>query len=657
MKSKKGLSQILVLGLIILLNVNIKGQSGASCEYIRPHQADQWIFGNYGWIDFSSDSPVAVPSSFNYSTPNGVSTIANSNGGLLIHTNGLEAWGGIYLMANGEGLYGNNFATQSSVIVPNPGNAKQYYIFTVDMYVPPIFIDGVNYSIADFSNNAGGEIISKNNFLIGSNAQKITAVQHTNGTEFWVIAHGFGPATGNTFYSYLVSDTGLMTTPVESKVGYVQQGEANNSGGYMKTSPNGKKIALVVPEDGVAELFDFDASTGKVSNPKSSTVGQFFYPFGVEFSPDNSKLYISTSPLGSATNFLYQFNVSDANPFTNPYIVHQFNVNEVGAADSLMGALQLGTDGKIYLAKFRRSVLGMRYLGVVYNPDRPLDACNYNELNNIPNNGLYLGGAESLIGLPNFVTSYLDIPHFTYYNHCQNDTTIFSITNSANIDDADWNFNDTEGDEVITTPLSPGFVFSQPGNYTVDLTEIFNGQNYSYSENVTIYPLPYIDLGQGTDTIYILPNTSIQLDAGDFDSYYWTPGGSTDQYYNVTQEGLYTVTVVDSNCCQNSDAVYVMFADLTFPSAFNPNSKIQENTVFKVLGDSRALSGYQLQIYNRWGQLIFETSDPLEGWDGTYKGQPSQMGTYVYKSTFTSFESGIQPAINKEVSGTVTLVR
>jgi len=657
MKIKNGFRQFLILGLSLLVIPNITAQKKTDCEYVRPHEADQWVFGNYGRLDFSNEMPVANPSTFNYSTPNGVSAIANNLGNLLIHTNGIEVWGGAYPMVNGDGLFGNNLASQSSIIVPNPGNAKQYYIFTVDMYLLPFFNDGVNYSIADFSNNSGGEIVSKNNFLIGSNAQKITGARHSNGHEFWVVAHGFGASTGNTFYAYLVSDTGLVTIPVESKVGYVQQGAPNNSGGYMKISPDGKKLALVVPDDGITEIFDFDASTGKVSNPHSSLPGQFYYPFGVEFSPDNSKLYISTSPLGSATNYLYQFEVADPDLFDNPYVVHQFNVNEVGAADSLMGALQLAPDGKIYLAKFRRSILGMKYLGVIYNPDRPLDACNYNELDNTPNNGLYLGGAESLIGLPNFVTSYLDIPHFTYYNHCQNDTTVFSITNTANIDNTIWEFNDIEGNKVVNDILFPGFVFSKAGNFTVDLIEIFNGESYNYTGGVTIFPLPNIDLGQGTDTIYILPNTSIQLDAGDWDAYYWTPGGSTGQYYDVTQEGLYTVTVVDSNCCQNSDAVYVAYADLIFPSAFSPGSTIQENSVFKVLGDSRALSGYQLQIYNRWGQLIFETSDPLQGWDGTYKGAPVPMGTYVYKSVFTSFESGIQPAINKETSGTVTLIR
>lgn len=657
MKNKNGALKTLFLGLIYFLIANLNAQTNNNCNYERPHQADQWVFGNKAAINFTVDPPLAIPSGTNFSTPNGVSAISYDFGALLLHTNGIQLWNNLYLVGNGTDLNGNNFATQSSLIVPNPGNSKEYYVFTVDMYVPPIFEEGINYNVVDFTSSNGGDVISKNNFLIGSNSQKITGVQHANGIDFWAVTHGFGPSNGNIFYSYMVSNIGLDTIPIESITGYLHQGDPNNSGGYMKISPDGSKLALVVPEDGVTELFDFNTATGRVSNPKTSTTGQFYYPFGVEFSPDNSKLYISTSPLGSATNFLYQFDVTATDPFVNPFVVHQYNVNEVGSADSLMGALQLAPDGKIYLAKFRRSVLGLKNLGVIYNPDRPLAACNYNTIDNIPNNGFYLGGAESLIGLPNFITSYLLIPPFTYFNHCQGDTTIFSITNTANISTTNWNFNDNSGVLAINDPLSPGFVFSQPGNYTVELTEIFNAENFQYSQPVRIFPLPYIDLGQGTDTIFILPNSSIQLDAGDYDSYFWQPGGSTERYLNVNQEGLYVVTVVDSNCCQNSDAVYIQFADLTFPSAFNPKSTETINSVFKVLGDTRALSGFRLLVYNRWGQLLFETDNPQQGWDGTFKGEPVPMGTYVYKSSFKSFESGIQPALNVEKSGTVTIIR
>ncbi len=656
MERKQVLTTIPLVIFLVLFHFQVLAQT--DCDYQRPHEADTWVFGKQSRIFFDVEPPESNPTSSSFSLPNGSASISNSNGSLLFFTNGLKVWNqGLYLMENGDDLKGNNFATQSSLIVPHPGDNKKYYLFTVDMYIPPLFTDGVNYNIIDFTNNGYGEVTSKNIPLLSENAQKITSVLHENKHDYWVILHGFGPSKGTSFYSYLVSDSGLVTTPVVSNIGSIHQGNDNNAAGYMKTSPDGSKIALLIPQEGIAEIFNFNNATGQVSNVKSSGTGKFIYPFGLEFSPDNSKLYISTSPLGNGTNYLYQLDANASDPFASLYVVDQFDVNEVGSSDSLMGALQLGTDGKIYLTKFRRGVLGKENLGVVYNPDRPQAACNYNSLNYINNSGFNLGGAEVLIGLPNFVTSYLDIPHFTYYNHCHHDTTIFNITNKSNIDNANWDFKDTDGDQISNDQMNPSFVFSEPGDYNVEMTETFDGVNYQFTEQVRIHSLPYVDLGEGADTIYILPNSTIRLDAGDYDSYYWQPGGSHSRYFDVTQEGLYAVTVIDSNCCQNSDMVYVLYSSLTFPTAFNPKSPISVNQEFKVIGNVTAMKSYLLQIYNRWGQLIFESENPDEGWDGTHKGELVPGGTYVYSAVFKSYASDAQPELVVKNRGVVTLVR
>ena len=112
----------------------------------------------------------------------------------------------------------------------------EYYLFTVDMYIPPLFTDGVNYSVVDLTNGFFGEVSSKNNLLLTENAQKITGTLHENGSEFWVVTHGFGASKGDSFYTYLVSDSGLVTNPVVSKVGYTHQGNENNAAGYISTS-------------------------------------------------------------------------------------------------------------------------------------------------------------------------------------------------------------------------------------------------------------------------------------------------------------------------------------------------------------------------------------------------------------------------------------
>ncbi len=653
-------TQVVKKALIILLFAFIShhNYSQDDCNYERPHQTDNWIFGERAGIQFDSANANATPTGSAFGTPNGVSSFSDANGDLLMFSNGIKVWNGDYfLMNNGDDLKGNNFATQSSLFVPYPGDNKKYYLFTVDMFIPPLFTDGVNYSIVDLTNGNFGEVTGKNNLLLKENAQKITGVQHENGTDYWVILHGFGPNKGDTFYSYLVSDTGLVTNPVESRVGYTHQGGENNAAGYMKISPDGNSLALVVPEDGIVEIFDFNTSNGRVSNPVTSSTGQFNYGFGLEFSPDNSKLYITTSPLGNDTNYLYQLDLADSNPFNNPYVVEKYAVNQLGSADSLMGALQLGVDGKIYMSKFKRGLLGKPNLGIIYNPNRSGAECNYNSLNYNSNNGFNLAGGLGLVGLPNFVTTFIDIPHFVYFDQCNHDTTLFSIRNTSNIDDTDWDFNDDDGDQVIFDPFNPGFVFDQPGDYSVELTETFNGVDYTSSRNVRIHPLPYVDLGNGADTLFILPNTSVVLDAGDWDYYYWQPGGSTGRYLEVSQEGLYGVVVIDSNCCRNGDQVYIMVTDLYFPNAFRPESSIPENAVFKVVGNVSALGGFVLQVFDRWGGMVFESENPAIGWDGNYNGEPVPIGTYVWRSVFTGFDIDDSPGAEFKYSGTVTLIR
>jgi len=657
MNKNQHLVKVLLFAIFTVFVFRLEAQFTNDCNYERPHEADQWVFGLRGGIDFTADPTTAAPTPSAFSLPNGVATMSYPDGSLRFFTNGIKVYNqGFAVMDNGDDLNGNNFATQSSLIVPHPGDRNQFYVFTVDMYIPPIFTDGINYSIVDFSSNGYGEVTSKNNLLLTENAQKIAGTRHANGSDFWVVTHGFGPVKGNSFYAYLVDGDGLDTNPVDSRLGHVQQGDENNAAGYMKISPDGSRLALLIPSDGIAEIYDFNNSTGEVSNLRSSAAGQFDYPFGLEFSPDNSKLYISTSPLGNGTNTLYQFDVSGADPFATPHIVETFDVEQVGGADSLMGALQLGVDGKIYLAKFKRGVLGLNYLGVIYNPDRPGDACNYNSLDNLVNNGFNLNIGESLIGLPNFLSNYLNVPHFTYIDQCFNDTTLFSITNKSNIDNTSWDFNDPDGNQISNDMLEPSFVFSEPGTYDVALTESFNGSDYNFTGSVTIHELPAVEIGFGYDTLYILPNTSIRLDPGEWRNYYWQPGGSTNRYLDVSAEGLYSVLVQDDNCCVNGDMVYVAVAELYYPNAFRPGSPLTQNSTFKVVGNTAALAGYVLQVFDRWGQLLFDTNDPNEGWDGTVNGKTVPVGTYVWRAVFSGYEVNGESSGEIKKSGTVTVI-
>jgi len=651
MKNTYLLQLSLFLFILFIFSHSIYSQD-RNCNYVKPKEANQWVFGNRARVNFSQTPLNTTPTNIEYNTPYGVSSISDNNGDLLFFTNGSTVWNkDLAIMANGSNLGGYSWSSQTSINIPHPGNSKQYYIFTIG--------DGVSYSMVDFTNNNNGSVAIKNISLFTDNSQKICAVKHENNRDYWVVFHGFDSSKGGKFYAYLVDTSGIVLSPVVSEVGVLHSG-INNERGYMKASSNGKKIALVLPADGRVELLNFDKSNGQISNPITSNTSAFNYPLGLEFSPDNSKLYMTTSPNGSDFSFLYQFDITQGSPFTNPIVIDSFyfSINNTSPADSLMQTLQLGVDGKIYVSKTSRgNTVGKPNLGVIYNPNRPGNACNYNELDYNPNNGLFLDGGASLSGLPDFASDFLNIPHFYFYNQCHNDTTDFEIRNTANVE-PDWDFNDPSGSDISSDLMKPKHVFSEPGNYTVNLTETYDDIDYLFEQNIIINPLPDIVIGMGSDTIYILPNTSIRLDAGDgYDIYAWIPNESSNQYFDVVNEGEYSISVTDTNCCTNTDVVYVKYAKLSFPTAFKPSSSINENQTFAVIGNVGAISKYQLNIFNRWGQLIFESDNPTKGWDGNYNGSPAPMGTYVYSSVFTSFESGVQSSIDITSKGTVTLIR
>jgi len=665
----KGLSKLLLISIFVWLTLPMVAQSTRNCEYIRPHQADHWVFGIKGGIDFTQTPAQASPTAGSYNVSDGISAYSNEDGVLKAFSNGkVVRNGSYYIMTNGENLLGEAIAAMNSIIVPNPGNKNQLFVFTTDEYLEVVPSgDGVCYSTIDFSNNQNGEIINKNTQLFTKNSIRVCAVQHENQRDFWVIFHGLGSSNGDSFFSYLVDSNGVNTTPVVSRVGYIQQGDYTNGFGYMKASPDGKKIAHTIHGDGVVEVFDFNKTTGFLSDPISSIPGDIVAPFGLEFSPNDSLLYITTQPQPGVgeivTDYLYQFDLTKDAPFNPPFTVIEqfdFSINTLSSQDSLMGALQLSPDGKIFLSKGERGgITGKPSLSVIYNPNRPGNECNYNSYEG--NDQVFnLQGGESLIGLPTFVTDYLNIPHFSFFHKCHHDTTVFEIRNTANLVPT-WNFSTIDPNGTLdasSDPKSPGYVFSEPGDYSVELTESWNGMDYNFVREVTIHPLPSVDIGKGGDTISILPNSSVRLDAGSYDYYYWTPGGSHDQYLDVTQEGWYEVLVTDTNCCSNTDRVYVQFADLHFPNAFKPASILDINQTFGVIGDVSSLSNFSLQIFDRWGKIIFETDNPLEKWTGQFDGGvDAPAGVYVWHSIFTTFESGLQAAQKIENRGTVMLVR
>lgn len=513
---KKGMRAIITLCFCLLI-WQLKGQP----------EAAYWYFGNNAGVSFSSGLPVALLNGA-LSTREGCASISNSAGELLFYTDGQTVWNKNHQpMTNGTGLLGHASSTQSAVIVPLPSSEAIYYIFTVPQALD---FDGLKYSIVDITQSGGlGAVTLKNIGLVEPVVEKVTAVRHSNNQDIWVITHG---RNNNTFYSFLVNSTGIITTPVISSSGTSHTAPTSNYVGYMKSSPDGNRIALAIHGTlSLFELFDFNRSDGTLSNP--ITFENYNFPYGIEFSPDASKLYLGKM---KSPPTIYQVNLNAGSP--NGIIN---SATPVGGASSDIGALQLSPDGKIYITYDYAE-----YLGVINNPNETGSLCNYSQT------GVYLAGRLGRLGLPTFIQSYF-LPVGAYSNSpvCEGET-LHLYASAAGATSYTWTgpngyYSTLQNPEIFNSTLS------QSGNYTVTANFGAAG-NTSAQIQVTINPNPEITLGN--DTIVCQGKTITLSPGGGFQSYNWSTGAITPQIEAVNA-GLYSVNITDMNGCQGYSQIQI----------------------------------------------------------------------------------------------------
>ena len=345
-------------------------------------ETHHWYFGTFAGLDFSGGVPVAVSGPM--TTSEGTASMSNADGDLLFYTNGTDVYDSTHtIMTNGTGLQGD-VSTSQVLIVPNPANANQYYIFT---QAPDGAPGGLRYSIVDMSLNSGnGDVTAtKNVLLVDNTCEKIAAIKQHSGDQYWVVVHKYG---SDEFYAYLVTATGI-SAPVISAVGTVHNTSAiQNAYGQMKFNNCGDQLALAIGYQDVVELYDFDLLTGVVSNPVSLPMGNHTY--GVEFSESSDYLY-ATCYDGTIS----QFDVTSGNQATI-----LASKTTIALASDLYG-MQMGPDGKIYVSRSFSS----SYLGIINTPDLAGAGSDY--VNDGINLDPLMMGNGGALSLPSFMQTYL----------------------------------------------------------------------------------------------------------------------------------------------------------------------------------------------------------------------------------------------------------
>jgi len=495
-----------------------------------------WYFGDHAGLDFTDGVPVALTNS-QMLTSEGCSTISDPYGNLLFYTNGVNVWNSNHaLMQNGTGLMGNSSSTQSSVVVPNPANNGIFYIFTVASIETNLF-NGFRYSVVDINQNGGlGAVTDKNILLFSPSCEKVAATSHENGSDYWVITHEWNSAS---FKAYLITATGI-SNPVISTIGIMHGGYIRNAIGYLRISPSGSRVAVGIEYNGDIELLNFNNQSGAISNPLTFTCPNNQRVYGVEFSPDETKLYVdSWDPSGEI--FQFDITIGTASGIANSAI----EIFSSAGTGIQRAAMQMGPDYKIYIARRYQN-----YVGVINNPNNTGLACNYID------EAVSLNGKNSRFGLPTFVQcNYNQQQNYSFENTCLGDTTYFYIYNTISLDSVLWNFDDPlSGNANYSNVFNPFHIFSSPGSFTVILISYFALNTDTTIQNVVINPAPGLFLGNDTS---ICSNNGISLSAGSgYISYLWQ-NGTTDSTFIVNTSGIYWVEVFNEFGCIARDSIFI----------------------------------------------------------------------------------------------------
>ena len=229
--------------------------------------------------------------------------------------------------------------------------------------------------------------------------------------------------------------------------------------------------------------------------------------------------------------------------------------------------------------------------------------------------------------------------------------------NFANNSDEQFLSNWYFGDASIGSGTQISHTYSGAGSYDVTLviTDANGCSNFADFPNlIDVLPTPVA--GINVSTVYLNaaePEAIILNTSEGATSYVWNLGDSPTDYtfyepgnytYPVYNQDEYLVTLVaiGSNGCTDSTQVVIEFDNrliIYVPNSFTPNGD-ELNNVFKPIVPVPVKS-YHFQIYNRWGELIFETFDKEEGWDGKFNGQLVQDGTYTWEISIVTSKADL----------------
>lgn len=275
-------------------------------------------------------------------------------------------------------------------------------------------------------------------------------------------------------------------------------------------------------------------------------------------------------------------------------------------------------------------------------------------------NTRYTVTGRSTQGCTDTASVQVDVSPLPVFTHaplntaiCKNDSVLLT---AAGADTYSWL---SETDVLLATTSSLLVKPDVSTTYKVRFTDHTCNVTDLQLVRVLVNPLPVTTVSRSNDLD--CGNGQAQLNAAGGINYAWEPAdgirdaSSSNQLVTPTQTTTYYVIITDINGCRKRDSVTVNVnysggqSLRLMPTAFTPNND-GKNDCFglKYWG---VVTQLDFSVYNRWGAMVFHTSNPYDCWDGKYLGQPQPAGTFVYQIKVAS------PCGDVYRKGTVTLIR
>jgi gliding motility-associated-like protein len=512
-------------------------------------QLSKWLVhqtnGQLHLVDFTTTPPqVSIPSpGYGNTGDEDVNLMTDAAGNILFSffcngSNLIEVrdrnWN---IMPNGTGLFGNE-SSLKSCIVKVPCSTNLYYI----IHLRTGTINQLYYSILDMSANGGlGDVIQRNIFVADSICEGLSVTHQMNNGCRWLLAAKYG-GNKNEVCKLLISATGIGTPVTMTTINYTVPSISPLD---LQVSHDNSKLVMSTLQSIASSpdilVWDFDLNAGDVSNAMPYNVSS--QPvIGVEFSPDNSKLYWRTNMITDNSE------LGRIDLITGTVNLIDNNFGRFGTA------IETASNGKLYMAHN----YNINYLSEIADPNNPNIA-----LIGFTYNAVFISSTGCRVGLPNDING--EFPGTSVVPN----TIDFSYAATTNcheyifIDSTclgtwwEWDF----GDSVFSNLENPVHQFQHDGNFNVTLRAKICSDTISLTKSINVTNNSFT-LTVSPDAV-VCNGNSVNLFANGGIDYEWSPStgiNATTGYMviaNPTSTTIYTVIATDGSPCSSSETITV----------------------------------------------------------------------------------------------------